>query len=268
MASPLLQRAKGSPIYLLPSMITLSSMFCGFYAMVQSIGGDFYHAGLAILFSMILDSLDGRVARLTRTSSPFGAELDSLADMVSFGAAPAMIAFNWGLYQLGRIGWLVAFVYCACAGLRLARFNVMLESTDRKYFQGMPSPSAAALVVGFVYLSAEYNFHSLLAVGCGLGITLIAAFSMVSNIKFYSFKEFHFHQTAPFRAVLMFLAFLVLVFYFPEEVLYGFFVSYTVISYLCWIFRVGYRNKSVAIKPSPVEQLVNPPLLPHDRQQS
>ncbi|MEN9946419.1 MAG: CDP-diacylglycerol--serine O-phosphatidyltransferase [Pseudomonadota bacterium] len=236
------QRAKGSPIYLLPSMITLSSMFSAFYAMIHSIGGDFYHSGLAILFAMILDSLDGRVARMTHTSSPFGAELDSLADMVAFGAAPAMIVFNWGLHYLGKIGWLVAFVYCACTGLRLARFNVMIDVVDKKFFQGMPSPSAAALVVGYVFLCNEYQANSALMLYTGLIITLIAGISMVSNIKFYSFKEFHFHQTAPFRALLLFLALLVLLFYYPEQVFYGFFVLYTTISYICWLFRIGYKS--------------------------
>lgn len=217
-------------------------MFCGFYAMVQSIGGDFYHAGLAILFSMILDSLDGRVARMTHTSSPFGAELDSLADMVAFGAAPAMIVFNWGLDRFGKLGWLVAFVYCACAGLRLARFNVMTGVVDKKFFQGMPSPSAAALVVGYVYLSAEYHLHSNLMIHLGILVTLVAGLSMVSNVKFYSFKEIHFHQTAPFRALLLFLGFMILLFYYPELVIYSFFVLYTVISYVCYIFRLGYKK--------------------------
>jgi CDP-diacylglycerol--serine O-phosphatidyltransferase len=237
------QRAKGSPIYLLPSMITISSMCCGFYAMVESISGDFYHAGIAIVFSMILDTLDGRIARLTKTSSSFGAELDSLADMVAFGAAPAMIAFNWGLHHFGRLGWLVAFVYCACGALRLARFNVMIGSGDKKYFQGMPIPTAAALVVGFVYLCAEYNQSSKFMFMVGLFITLIVALSMVSNIKFYSFKEFHFHQTARFRALLLFLAVLVLLFNYPEEVSYGFFVIYAIASYICWILRIGYGKK-------------------------
>lgn len=242
MEKPQLQRAKGSPIYLLPSMITLSSMCCGFYAMVQSIAGDFFHAGIAILFSMILDSLDGRIARMTHTSSPFGAELDSLADMVAFGAAPAMIAFNWGLFSLGKIGWLVSFVYCACAALRLARFNVMVGAVDKRYFQGMPSPSAAALVVGFVFIASEYGFSgSKVANVTALVVALVAGVSMVSNIRFYSFKEFHFHHTAPFRTILMFLALLVLVFYYPDIVLYGFFVIYTIISYVFWIFRVGYK---------------------------
>lgn len=238
------QRAKGSPIYLVPSMITLSSMFCGFYAMVQSIGGDFYHAGLAILFSMILDTLDGRVARMTHTSSPFGAELDSLADMVAFGAAPAMIIFNWGLDRFGKIGWLVAFVYCACAGLRLARFNVMTGVVEKKFFQGMPSPSAAALVVGYVYLCAEYHLHSSVMIQLGVVVTLVAGLSMVSNVKFYSFKEIHFHQTAPFRALLLFLGFMILLFYYPELVIYSFFVLYTLVSYVCYIFGLVYRKKT------------------------
>lgn len=239
------QRAKGSPIYLLPSMITLSSMCCGFYAMVQSIAGDFFHAGVVILFSMILDSLDGRVARLTHTSSPFGAELDSLADMVAFGAAPAMIAFNWGLHSLGKIGWLISFVYCACAALRLARFNVMIDVVDKRYFQGLPSPSAAALVVGFVFLASENSLHVKSIYLAGLFVTLIAGLSMVSNIKFYSFKEIHFHHKAPFRTLLLFIAILVLVFIWPDFTLYGFFVIYALVSYVFWIFRIGYRHDEV-----------------------
>jgi len=218
-------------------------MCCGFYAMVESISGDFYRAGIAIAFSMIFDTLDGRIARLTKTSSAFGAELDSLADMVAFGAAPAMIAFNWGLHHFGRLGWLVAFVYCACGALRLARFNVMIDAVDKKYFQGMPIPTAAALVVGYVYLCAEYNLNSKPMLLLGLFITVIVALSMVSNIKFYSFKEFHFHQTARFRALLLFLAVLVLLFNYPEEVSYGFFVLYALASYICWILRVGYNKK-------------------------
>ena len=235
-------RSKG--IYLLPNFITTCGLFAGFYAIVAGMRGDFSYAAVAIYVAMLMDGLDGRVARLTHTSSPFGAELDSLADMVAFGAAPAMIVFNWGLHNLGKIGWLVAFVYCACAGLRLARFNVMIGVVDKKYFQGLPSPSAAALVVGYVYICAEYDFSSLPIVILGLFITLLAGLSMVSNVRFYSFKEFHFHQTAPFRALLMFLALLVFLFYYPEEVIYGFFVLYALVSYFLWIFRIGYPSKS------------------------
>lgn len=246
--STMQQRAKGSPIYLLPSMITLSSMCCGFYAMVQSIAGDFFHAGIAILFSMILDSLDGRIARMTNTSSPFGAELDSLADMVAFGAAPAMIVFNWGLHSLGKVGWFASFVYCACAALRLARFNVASANEDKLYFKGLPSPSAAALVVGFIFIATEYdlsNIHSIVI--ASLVITLVAGLSMITNVKFYSFKEFHFHHRTPFRTILIAFAILVLTFYYPDLVVYGFFILYTIVSYVLWCIRVCRMKSNINV---------------------
>lgn len=235
---------KVSPIYLLPNMFTLGAMFCGFYAIIQSITSNFADAGIAIFSAMILDSLDGRVARLTHTSSPFGAELDSLSDMVSFGIAPAVIAFNWQLHNLGKIGWLFAFIYCACAGLRLARFNTMIGIVDKKYFVGLPSPSAAILVVGFIYICTIYHLHNTFFLIIGSVIILLAAFSMVSNIRFYSFKEFHFHHRARFRALLIFLLFLALLIIYPDLVIYGFFVLYTIVSYFMYVFRIGYKKKT------------------------
>jgi CDP-diacylglycerol--serine O-phosphatidyltransferase len=236
-------RAKGSPIYLLPSMFTLGAMFCGFYAIIQSISANFEAAGIAIFFSMILDSIDGRVARLTHTSSPFGAELDSLADMVSFGVAPAVIAFNWQLHNFGKIGWLVAFIYCACAGLRLARFNTMLNATDKRYFIGLPSPAAGALVVGFIYICATYHLSGMFFTITGTLITLIAALSMVSNIKFYSFKELNVRHKGRFRVLLIFLLVLTLLIVYPDFVIYGFFLFYALISYFNYIFKIGYGKK-------------------------
>ena len=233
-------QGKVSPIYILPSLFTLGAMFCGFYAIIQSINASFISAGIAIFFAMILDSLDGRVARLTHTSSPFGAELDSLADMVGFGVAPAVIAFNWQLYAYGKIGWLLAFIYCACAGLRLARFNTMVGIVDKRYFMGMPSPAAAALSVGFVYLCASYNIHGPVIGIVGAGVTLLAAVSMVSNVRFYSFKELHFQHRGRFRVLLLFLMVLALLLIYPEFVIYGFFVGYTLVSYFLYIFRIGY----------------------------
>lgn len=241
-------RHKVSPIYLLPSMFTLGAMFCGFYAVIQSITANFVAAGIAVFFAMILDSMDGRVARLTHTSSPFGAELDSLADMVSFGVAPAVVVFNWQLFTFGKIGWLFAFIYCACAGLRLARFNTMIGIVDKRYFIGLPSPAAAALVVGFVYMCASYNLHGIVYTICGTGITLLAAFSMVSNVKFYSFKEFHFHHKGRFRALLIFLMILILLILYPDFALYSFFLGYTLVSYFNYIFRIGYGNKKPSSK--------------------
>ena len=237
-------RAKGSPIYLLPSMFTLGAMFCGFYAIIQSISANFTGAGIAIFFAMILDSIDGRVARLTHTSSPFGAELDSLSDMVNFGVAPAVIAFNWQLHSFGKVGWLVAFIYCACAGLRLARFNTMLNVTDKRYFIGLPSPAAAVLVVGFIYICANYSFHGAFFTITGILITLVAALSMVSNIKFYSFKELNVHHKGRFQVLLILLLALTLLTIYPDFVIYGFFLFYALISYFNYIFKIGYGAKS------------------------
>lgn len=248
---------KVSPIYLLPNMITLGAMFCGFYAIIQSISGHFILCGIAIFFAMILDSLDGRVARITHTSSPFGAELDSLSDMVNFGVAPAVIMFNWHLHYFGKIGWLFAFIYCACAGLRLARFNTMLGIVDKKYFIGLPSPSAAALVVGYIYICSLYHLHEKFFMFTSCVVTVIAAFSMVSNIKFYSFKELNFNHKGRFRALLIFLLALTLLIIYPDLVIYGFFVIYTLISYFMYIFRIGYGKKNKQLLNEEQENAAN-----------
>lgn len=237
MSTPITTRV--SPIYLLPSLLTLGAMFCGFYAIIQSISRDFVACGIAIFISMILDSLDGRVARLTHTSSPFGAELDSLSDMVNFGIAPAVIVFNWHLHQLGKLGWLFAFIYCACASLRLARFNTMLSVVNKNFFVGLPSPTAAALVVGYVYFCSKLDLTNKLTMVLGVVVTLFAAFSMVSNVRFYSFKEINFHHKARFGVLLLFLIGLVLLITNPDMVIYGFFVLYTLISYFWYIFKIG-----------------------------
>jgi CDP-diacylglycerol--serine O-phosphatidyltransferase len=226
---------KVSPIYLLPSIITLIATFCGFFAIVASISGDFFNAGIAILLAMIFDSLDGRIARLTGTTSEFGVELDSLSDMVSFGIAPAMIVFNWNLHSYGKLGWVLAFFYCACTALRLARFNIKIEINDKKFFQGLPCPSAGALVVGYVFLATNYNFSSRLSILLGAILTLFAGISMVSNLPFYSFKEFNFHQKAPFRTILVALLIILSLAYNPEF-FYVFILLYSVSGYLTYIY--------------------------------
>src|SRR6188472_3676352 len=144
------KRRKG--IYILPNLFTLAALFGGFYAVVMAMNGRFDLAAAGIFWAMVLDSLDGRVARMTNTQSAFGEQMDSLSDMVSFGAAPALIVYEWALKDLGKPGWLAAFVYCSCAALRLARFNTNLKVVDKRFFQGLPSPAAAALVMGFVWL--------------------------------------------------------------------------------------------------------------------
>src|SRR6478735_11814276 len=149
------KRRKG--IYILPNLFTLAALFGGFYAVVMAMNGRFDQAAIGIFAAMLLDTLDGRVARMTNTQSAFGEQMDSLSDMVSFGAAPALIAYEWALRGIGRWGWIAAFVYCACAALRLARFNVNTTVVDKRYFQGLPSPAAAALVAGFIWLMTEWG---------------------------------------------------------------------------------------------------------------
>lgn len=235
------------PIYLLPSIITLIAMFCGFFSIVASISGNFFNAGIAILLAMIFDSLDGRIARLTGTTSEFGVELDSLSDMVSFGIAPSMIAFNWNLHSYGKLGWVIAFSFCACTALRLARFNIKVDVADKKFFQGLPCPSAAALIVGYVFLATNYNFSSRLAILIGAILTIFAAISMVSNAPFYSFKEFHFHQRAPFRTLLIALIIILSLAYNPEF-FYVFIAMYSVSGYLYQAYLMLNKKSRVTIK--------------------
>ncbi len=193
-------RRKG--IYLLPNLFTTSALFAGFFAIVAGINGDFTAAAVAIFIAMVLDGLDGRVARMTNTQSAFGAEYDSLSDMLSFGAAPALVAFTWILQDIGKTGWVVAFLYVACAALRLARFNVQIGSVDKKWFIGLPSPSAAALVAASVW-----TFHSFDAEAFGFKLLMLvivgaAGVLMVSNIRYYSFKDIDLKGPVPFVVLL------------------------------------------------------------------
>ncbi|MFB9146095.1 CDP-diacylglycerol--serine O-phosphatidyltransferase [Halomonas alkalicola] len=193
-------RRKG--IYLLPNLFTTSALFAGFFAIVAGINGDFTAAAVAIFIAMVLDGLDGRVARMTNTQSAFGAEYDSLSDMLSFGAAPALVAFTWILQDIGKTGWVVAFLYVACAALRLARFNVQIGSVDKKWFIGLPSPSAAALVAASIW-----TFHSFDAEAFGFKLLMLlivaaAGVLMVSNIRYYSFKEVDLKGPVPFVVLL------------------------------------------------------------------
>ena len=237
------QPPKGSPIFLLPSILTIGAMCAGFFAIFASDDGRFVKAAYLIFMAMILDSLDGRVARLTHTSSPFGAQLDSLSDMLNFGIAPALIIYNWNLHSLGKIGSISIFIYAACAALRLARFNTMLHVVDKRFYIGLSSTASAPIVVGYVWFCHTYNLTSNFYIWLGIFVTLFCAFSMVSNVKFYSFKEFHFHHRARFRAILIALLLVVLLVLYPELVIFMFFVLYAVISYFIYIFKLGYYKK-------------------------
>lgn len=194
---------RGRGIYLLPNLFTTSALFAGFYAMIAAIHGNFDAAAIATFMAMALDGLDGRIARLTNTQSAFGAEYDSLADMVSFGVAPAILAYEWLLHEVGKLGFLVAFVYASAAALRLARFNAQLASSDRKYFKGLPSPASAAVVAGFIWSFDEGNLQGHgLVVALTILVTVACGALMVSNIRFYSFKELDLRSRVPFVKVL------------------------------------------------------------------
>ena len=203
-------------------------MFAGFYSIISSINGEYTAAAISIMIAMLWDTLDGRVARLTNTQSAFGAEYDSLADLVSFGLAPALLVYEWTLSDLGRFGWFVAFVYLACAALRLARFNTQVSSADKRYFQGLPSPAAAGVIATMIWLKIwTYAFFDsdVISIGYYLGaaITIICGLLMVSNVRYYSFKELD-AKKASFRFLLAIVLSLIVLLYKPNIVLFtGFF---------------------------------------------
>lgn len=249
------KRRKG--IYILPNLFTLAALFGGFYAIVMAMNGRFDLATIGIFAAMVLDSLDGRVARMTHTQSAFGEQMDSLSDMVSFGAAPALIAYEWALRPLGRWGWIAAFVYCACAALRLARFNVNVAVVDKRFFQGLPSPAAAALVAGFIWLTSAMLsaaqevplFRSLLALMGGarvergdfswlmFAITLFAGLTMVTNTPFYSFKDFGGRRSVPFVMLVVVALLIAVVSIEPATMLFLVFVGYAISGYVIYIWR-------------------------------
>lgn len=233
-------------IYLLPNLFTTAALFAGFYAIVQAMNKQFDSAAIAIFIAMILDGLDGRVARFTNTQSAFGAEYDSLADMVSFGVAPALVVYEWILKDLGQWGWIAAFIYCAGAALRLARFNTQIGSADKRFFQGLPSPSAAALVASFVWMVQQYQFKSSIINIQFLtwGITVFAGITMVSNIKYYSFKEINLRRSVPFMIVLLIAMSFALVSINPPHILFAFFAVYGFSGYGWMLWRWSHGQAS------------------------
>lgn len=229
------KRRKG--IYILPNLFTLGGLFGGFYAVVMAMNGRFDLAAIGVFAAMVLDSLDGRVARMTNTQSAFGEQMDSLSDMVSFGAAPALIAYEWAFKGLGRWGWIAAFVYCACAALRLARFNVNTGVVDKRYFQGLPSPAAAALVTGFIWIMTELDVAGPAVAWPMFFLTLYAGLTMVSNVPFYSFKEIHMKKSVPFVVIVLIALGIAVVNIHPPVVLFGVFVAYGLSGYVIYAWR-------------------------------
>ncbi len=247
-------------IYWLPNMFTIASLFSGFYAIVQAMNGRFEVAAMAIFVSMVLDGLDGRIARFTRTQSAFGAELDSLSDMVSFGVAPALVVYVWALQDFAgmqtvkwlgpwlttKLGWIAAFIYCACAALRLARFNTTLEVADKRFFQGLPSPAAACLVAGLVWAMNEYQIKGQDVKWLAWGLTAFAGLTMVSNFKFYSGKDINLRKSVSFPVVVGITLGLVFLIAFAStlpEILFILFTGYALSGYVIWLLSLGRKDR-------------------------
>ena len=225
-------------VYLLPNLLTLGALFAGFYAVIAGMSGNFNEAGWAILIAGVLDGLDGRIARLTRSQSAFGAEFDSLSDMVSFGMAPALIMFSWAFEPLGRLGWAASFFYMACAALRLARFNVQLGTVDKRFFLGLQSPVAAGLIsfIPWVGYKHEVEVTALVAYPAA-AVMVLTGLLMISNYRYFSFKVLNVKGTVPYMVLLLTLVLLVVVAQNPQELLLAMCVIYAASGPAAWFYR-------------------------------
>jgi len=234
-------------IYLLPNLFTTGVLFCGFFAIVQAMQGRFEIGCIAIFVAMVLDGMDGRVARWTNTQSEFGAQYDSIADMVAFGAAPALIAYTWVLKDYGTAGWIGAFIYCAGAGIRLARFNANIAVVDKRYFQGLPSPSGAAVMAGYIWVLVDFfgiapRDYAWLA-PVTWAVAVFAGVTMVSNVPFWSFKEVNWKKRVPLWVILALVIGISIVASSPSLVLFGVFMAYGFSGYVMW--AMGHRARPI-----------------------
>ena len=241
-APPTSMRPRRKGIFFLPNAVTLAALFSGFYGIVMAMNGRFEAACIAIFVAAVLDSLDGRIARMTNTQSAFGEQMDSLSDMVSFGAAPALIMYQWALKDLGRLGWIPAFVYISGAALRLARFNTNIGVVDRRFFQGLPSPAAAALVVGLIWAMDDAGFRNVASerwlVATAFCVTLYAGITMVTNAPFYSFKDLgSMKRSVPFVVMVAIAISIVVVSQDPPKALFALFCIYGLSGYVVYAWR-------------------------------
>jgi len=237
-------------IYLLPNLFTTAAMFGGFYAIIAAMNQQYEAAAIAVFIAMVLDGLDGRIARMTNTSSPFGAEYDSLSDMVSFGVAPALVMYEWSLvfmkdlgWQWGKLGWMAAFFYATMAALRLARFNTKLDTADKRFFQGLPSPTAAALMMGMVWVMEDLAITGNEVKVYAFAMTLIAGALMVSNVSYFSFKQVDMRHKVPFMVLLAIVVVFMLITIEPAKVLFGIALLYTASGPVIYLLRKLRKRK-------------------------
>ncbi|HSX84782.1 MAG TPA: CDP-diacylglycerol--serine O-phosphatidyltransferase [Cellvibrio sp.] len=230
------QKVRHRGVYLLPNLFTTAALFAGFYAIIAAMHGNFDSAAIAIFIAMVFDGMDGRVARLTNTSSAFGEQYDSLSDMVSFGLAPALVMFSWSLHDLGKLGWAAAFIYAACAALRLARFNTQIGIVDKKHFVGLASPAAAAIIASIVWTWHNSQMGELAAIPAAL-ITALTGLLMVSNFRYSSFKNIDFRGRVPFVVMLLIVFVFAVLLIDQASVLLTMSIIYGLSAPVLWLWR-------------------------------
>ena len=242
MPDPVPGRRRSRGIYLLPNLFTTAALFSGFYAILAAINGRFEHAAIAIFVAMVLDGLDGRVARMTNTQTAFGVEYDSLSDMLAFGLAPSIVVYIWSLSGMGKLGWLAAFIYTAGAALRLARFNTQVGKADKRFFQGLPSPAAAAVIAGSVWVAVDHGIAGSDVSYLILVVTGVTGLLMVSNFRYNSFKEVDIRGKVPFFSIVVIMLVLAVVIVQPPLVLFLMFLLYAVSGPVLTLFHLRRRR--------------------------
>ena len=246
MTSKITSKKRNRGVYLLPNLLTAAALFSGFFAIVTAMQERFELATVGVYIAMLLDSLDGRVARLTNTQTAFGREFDSLSDMVAFGIAPALLVYSWGLYPLGKLGWLCAFIYTAGSAIRLARFNVQAESkTDSTFFCGLPIPSAAAIITGFVWVGDGYGWSGTLVPWVLALLSVLMALLMVSNIPYYSFKRINWRGRVPVLTIFFIALGFAFISIDPPIMLFSLFCLYGLSGLMVWVLRKKYAKEKV-----------------------
>lgn len=233
-------------IYILPNLMTTGNIFFGFFAIIRALKGDFLFAAYAIVVASVFDLLDGRLARLTRSTSKFGAEYDSLCDLISFGMAPAVLLFQWALQPFGRVGWIASFLYLTCGALRLARFNVQANVVEKNYFQGLPIPMAAGIVASSVLAFADLQLNPVGNYGL-LAMTFLLAMVMVSTFRYRSFKDLDLKERLPFRYLVLGVALISLIAYRPEVNLFFLFLTYASLGAVFGVLRLGKSARKIKI---------------------
>lgn len=234
-------------IYILPNLMTTGNLFSGFFAIMQAIRGNYLYAAYAIVVAAVFDQLDGRLARLTRSTSKFGAEYDSLCDLVSFGVAPGVMLFLWALQPFGRLGWAACFLFVTCGALRLARFNVQAHVVEKNYFQGLPIPMAAGIVASSILAFQDLELEAMGSYGL-LVMTILLALVMVSNFRFRSFKDLDFKERLPFRYLIFGVGVIFFVALRPEVMLFVLFMGYALLGAVFGVFKLGKNIRK--IRPS------------------